>query len=105
MSDELGGDYDYQVPPGFDLDGGWSQGENPTLQDIASEYGWNDWRDIVAFAGGYDETDVRPGIYYSPDDAINEARNAGILDFSHIIYDDQEEVWYLVVDGDSGSAS
>lgn len=96
-------DEDYKTPSGFDLGGGWSEGENQPLADIAGEFGWTDWRDIVGFEGGYDETDVRPGIYYSAEDAIFEAYNVGILDFSQIIYDDIEEVWYLIVDKDSGS--
>lgn len=98
-------DDDYNRPPGFDLDGGWPQGEGPSLDSLASDYGWADWRDVIAPAGGYDDQDVRPGVYFTPEDAINEAYNVGILDFSRIVYDDYEEVWYLVVDGDSGGGT
>lgn len=94
-------DDEYFKPGDFDLDGPFSQGEDRSLSDLASEFGWTDWRDIIGFEGGYDQDDMRPGIYFTAQDAILEAYNVGILDFSHIVYDEEEEVWHIVVDGDS----
>lgn len=99
------GDEDYNVPDGWDLDGSFEQGEGYSLSDMAVEYGWNTWRDVIAPVGDYDDSMVRPGIYFSADDALSEAYNVGILDFTRIIYDDEEEVWYLVVDSDSGQGT
>jgi len=98
-------DNEYLTPPDWDMEGGWDQGNDISLDDIAAEMGWSDWHDIINFAEGYDANDVRPGIYESAYEAILEAYNQGILDFTTIIYDDAEEVWYLVVDKDSGSGS
>jgi hypothetical protein len=91
-------DDDYYTPPGWDLDGPWEQGNDTSLNDIASEMGWTDWRDVINFEGGYDREDVRPGIYESAYEAILEAYNQGILDYVSIIYDGEDDVWYIIVD-------
>lgn len=89
----------YNLPSDFDLSEGFTagQGENPTsLADIASEMGWTDWYDIVAANDSYDEADLRPGIYTFAEDAIQDAYDRGILEFSEIWFDG--EYWHLVVD-------
>ena len=90
-------DEDYKVPDGFDLDGGWDQDSDPTIAALASQFGWTDWRDVIAADGTFDETNVRPGSYHSIEDAIKEAYNVGILDFSEFLYDFLEDDWYIVV--------
>lgn len=91
-------DEDYQRPSDLDLDGSFSQGEDPTLSELAVIYGWEDWRDIIAPNGGYDETDMRPGIYFSPEDAMQEAHEVGIAEYATLWYDPIDEVWHLIVD-------
>jgi hypothetical protein len=95
-------DDDYIVPPGFDLYGDWGQDASPLVDDLADQFGWADWRDVIVAEGFYDETNVRPGVYHTAEDAIQEAYEMGILSFSHIIYDPLEDEWHLVVDDDSG---
>lgn len=95
-------DNDYQRPDGFDLDGDWSQDNDPTLETLAGQYGWDSWRDVIAADGDFDETNVRPGSYHTIEDAILEAYNVGILDFTDFLYDPLEDEWYMVVDSDSG---
>lgn len=88
----------YQRPDGFDLDGGWSQGADPTIEQIAAEYEWENWRDVIAADGFFDSGDVRPGSYHSIEDAIKEAYNVGILDWSEFLYDPVDDEWYIIVD-------
>jgi hypothetical protein len=95
-------DGDYITPPDFDLDGDWSQDQAPEVEALASQYGWESWRDVIAPEGFYDETNVRPGVYHTAEDAIKEAYEMGILSFSHILYDPLDDEWHLVVDDDSG---
>lgn len=95
-------DDDFLRPPDFDLDGGWGQDASPLIEDLAAQYGWSDWRDIIAPEGFYDETNVRPGTYHTVEDAIQEAYEVGILHFSRVIYDFLDDEWHLVVDDDSG---
>lgn len=96
-------DEDYQRPDGFDLDGPWSQDSDPTIETLAAQFGWEDWRDIIAADGAFDETDVRPGGYHSIEDAIKEAYNVGILDFSEFLYDFTDDEWYIVVNYEDAS--
>lgn len=91
-------DEDYRRPEDFNLDGGWEQGNDPSLADIADAYGWSSWRDVIAPDGGFDEQDVRPGAYHSIEDAIQEAYNVGILEWSTFLYDYEEDEWYIIVD-------
>lgn len=105
-------DEDFNLPDGWDLDAPFEQGEGYSLTDMAAEYGWNSFRDIIAPVGDYDDSMVRPGVYFSFDDAVSEAYNVGILDFTRVIfagyedmYGDTVEIWYLVVDHDSGQGT
>lgn len=105
-------DEDYNLPDDWSLDAPFSQGEGYSLDDMATEYGWQDWRDVIAPAGDYTDDMVRPGVYFSADDALSEAYNVGILDFTRIVfggyedmYGDTVEIWYLVVDSDSGQGT
>lgn len=95
-------DEDYNRPDGFDLDGPWDQDGDPTIETIASQFGWSDWREVIAPEGVYDEQNVRPGSYHTIEDAILEAYNVGILSFSTFWYDFLEDEWHIVVDDDSG---
>lgn len=97
-------DDDYRVPDGFDLDGGWDQDTDPSIGDLAAQFGWESWRDVIAAEGDFDETNVRPGAYHTIEDAIQEAYNVGILHFTDFLYDPLEDDWYMVVDDDSGGA-
>ena len=97
-------DNSYQRPPGFDLDGSFAQGEDMSLSELAEIYGWEDWRDIIAPNGGFDETDLRPGIYFSPEDAMQEAHDVGIAEYASLWYDPEDDVWHLIIDHDSDSA-
>lgn len=90
-------DEDYQRPDGFDLDGPWDQDSDPEIADLAAQYGWDSWRDVIAPDEGFDETNVRPGAYHTIEDAILEAYNVGILDFSEFLYDPLDDEWYIVV--------
>lgn len=90
---------DYNLPEGFDINDtfGSGQGEDPfNLSAIAIEFEWTDWTDIIAANGTFDPDDVRPGVYAYPEDAIQDAYDRGILDFSTIWWDG--EYWHLVVD-------
>lgn len=95
-------DEDYLRPEGFDLDGSWTQDASPLIEDLAAQYGWSDWRDVIAPEGSFSDDMVRPGVYHTIEDAIQEAYEVGILHFSHVIYDYLEDEWHLVVDDDSG---
>lgn len=95
-------DEDYQRPDGFDLDGDWDQDGDPRIEDIAAQFGWSDWRDVIAPEGGYDEVNVRPGGYHTIEDAILEAYNVGILGFSTFWYDFYDDEWHIIVDEESG---
>lgn len=105
-------DEDFNLPDDWDLDAPFSQGEGFSLNDMAAQYGWDSFRDIIAPVGEYTDDMVRPGMYFTFDDAVSEAYNVGILDFTRVIfggyeemYGDVIETWYLVVDHDSGEGT
>lgn len=85
---------EYQRPPSFDLDGAFDQ-DDTSIQAIADEFEWESWRDIIANTDVADFENLRPGEYFSAADAIREAYERGILDFSEIYYDG--EAWFLIV--------
>jgi hypothetical protein len=95
-------DEDYQRPEGFDLDGAWDQDSDPEIETLASQFGWDSWRDVIAPDGDFDETTVRPGSYHTIEDAILEAYNVGILDFTTFLYDPLDDEWHMVVSEASG---
>lgn len=91
-------DEQYQRPDGFDLDGPFDQ-DDTDISDIAAEMGWTDWRDIIADTDFLDGFEVRPGHYFSAADAIREAYERGILEYTTLWYDGHD--WYIVVDDDN----
>lgn len=89
---------EYDLPEGFDPDSNdWGQGDIP-VSDIAAEYGWSDWGEIIAPIDDYDNDNVRPGIYVTAQDAIRMAYDVGILDFTRIIWESSTGFWKLVVE-------
>lgn len=88
---------EFQRPEDFDLDGDFSQGDTD-IDDIFDQMGWEDWRDVIANVDFLDGFEVRPGHYFSPQDAIKEAYERGIAEYISLYYDG--EAWYLVVSYD-----
>lgn len=94
---------EYNLPEDFNMDDDFSSGQGEreiTLQDIADEFGWTDWRDIIAGNEDLDMDEIRGNVFDYPEDAIFYLYDAGILDFSEIWYDGEQ--WHVVVDKDSG---
>lgn len=91
------------TPPNFDPDSNdWSQGDR--IEDVgstASQQGWLSWRDVL-----YDLDDTqaiqhekfRAGLYRNPQDAIYRMEDTGIIGFSFLWYNEQEDAWQIVVD-------
>lgn len=91
------------LPPGFDPDSSdWTQGGDypAELDDIADLYGWDTWADILPGTGSYDASDVRPGAYMTPQEAIYRLHAQGIAAFAELVYFPEEQVWRVAV-GDS----
>lgn len=89
---------EYNLPDDFDLDAPFDdpQAVNPsTVEQIAIEFEWSDWRDIVAENDSFDMVNMRPGIYPFAEDAILDAYDRGILDFCEIWWDGED--WHLIV--------
>lgn len=91
-------DEEYLKPNEFDLDATWELYSDPTVAQIAEDQGWNDWREIIGVVGTFDPLDIRPGEYYSIDDAIKEAWAVGIITWSTFVFDYATGAWHIVVD-------
>lgn len=88
------GDEVYQRPEGFDLDGSFSQ-DDIDIDTIVEKMGWSSWREVIADVESVDGFDLRPGVYFSAADAIREAWDRGILDFTLLFWDG--ESWQIIV--------
>lgn len=90
---------EYNLPDGFDLDDDFTtgQGEHGSLADLAANQEWDSWADIVAQNAALDDpnSELRPGSYAFPEDAIWDAYDVGILDFVELWWDG--EYWHLLV--------
>lgn len=100
-----------QTPDSFDDNSNdWTQGGiNDDISDLANVYGWESWADIIApyperdeqgiiINGGFDETNIRPRPYETPQQALRFAVSGGIDSFSRIMYDVSTGYWHIVVE-------
>lgn len=81
----------------FDLDGSESDTQGD-VNDIFSEMGFTSWRDVFAAWEDADPQDLRGARYLSPEEALFDLYDRGMLGFSDIVYYPDEELYSIAVD-------
>lgn len=90
----------YELPDDFDVTSDdWTQGdmEDEAISAWATEMGYLTWESVVVPVNYVDASQIRPGEYLSPQEAIWRAIETGIAAFSMIYYDVERDRWHLVV--------
>ena len=81
----------------FDLSGSESDSQD-RVNDIFSEMGFDAWEDVFTTWETADPEDIRGARYATPEEALFDLYERGMLGFSDIAYYEDEGLYSIVVD-------